>query len=130
MHQNLVNFLKLFNNFDGEYVIRFGQARVIHGMSEKTRDCDIYVPPHIFKKYNYDRTAINMPAQGGFGKTLMINWLFQKTQFEIYSSDDFYQIDFQIVNGLQYVTRNQLLKDYEKLNRNKDKKWFNLITRS
>lgn len=119
------SFLSIYNNFDNEYVIRFGQARVIHKLSDSTVDYDIYVPPNIFNKYfKHDCLVEDVSACGGFPATSKVKYNHFGETFEVFKDYNFNSIDIVEKNGLRYVTKDQLLLDYKRLNRKKDLKWL------
>lgn len=124
-------FLEFFDFFNGDYVIRFGQARVIHGVSETSEDYDIYIPSKLFDELfvkDVDHFLNKMfvqevHSQGGFPKTYKVVYLYEDHTFEIFADADFENIDRILYGNLYYVSKDQLFIDYDRLKRKKDWLW-------
>lgn len=128
MYPNYVReFLEFFDFFNDDYVIRFGQARVIHSVSETSEDYDIYIPSKLFDKIfvkDVDHFILQeVPAQGGFPKTYKVVYIYEDKTFEIFADADFESIDRILYDNLYYVSKDQLFIDYDRLKRKKDWLW-------
>lgn len=100
-----------------DYVLRFGVARVINGMSTSTKDVDLYVSHDDFVNLTkrYCDKIRHVPKCHNFDSTYKIVLKFEEYEFEIFLDKDIANIEKYLYNGLYVTTIEQTIADYTNL---------------